>query len=613
MNLFNRARTGEQEYSAENNPELNSALGHEAIEVATGEKNEPTLGGVVGKIEQLGADPNYRTMDIYSKMVKTANLPQEEKDQLLESYQEGDDFSALIGALQNNSAEVKGNKRRGLMDKLKRKLAPVVGFAVAASIFVGAGFAIANRAQAKNPAEEAKIESEDESYVEEPEEEESEPAEEVEEVEEVSVLDDENLRHITNYENVDIKEIGDALAERYLDTGEGYEKTENGMEANSTDYNNFDKKTSRNAFNTGISEEAIEALKNGDRQPYLDEVFTRFVNNPANAMAHLALIDPAMEAVGAPDEIRNIEKPVERGRAMYEWVCEQGGEKEREVWGALYAAYQADMTSFDVGIRTGEDWTMYLRTEDPELPMSIGNALLMGQSSIERDHAVQVTTRMEFTDADGKKVIVEFKDNAGCTQPTGEAMITIIDPVTQEETVHVVTFADPVMAEQPVAIATSTPETATEPSEKSPDTSVPIGTPSPSPETVVPGTTTEEDKQKSAESLIEGVQETLNDAGSANNVSQSPEVNTGGNNNSVVNDDNTVANVDANTGEVTSVTDGETNYEEQVTDGDVTPSGSETTKSEQEVQEAVNEGKESGESVEQQNSEIEAILNQLNQ
>lgn len=607
---------GENSGNNESARTLDRKFGREAmsrlgVEAVGGRPAGDTLDTVTAAMQKLGGDVLNRTPEVFSKLVRAADLPYDTKERLINDYKAGEDFSSLVSALGNQEGEIKALKHERLVSKIKSKIGKGVAIAAATVMLVGGiGVMYLSNANAKNVTEEAPVKIEE--TIEE-EATEDEPEAEVEEaIEEVSILDDETLYANSNYENFNLDEIGDAILERFMDTGEGYEESENGVSANFTDYNDFENKTSNVACNTPISSKALEALKNGERDLYINEVMTKLTNNPANASSHLALIEPAMDAIGVPDENKSIEKYNERAQAIWDWVREQGKDADKEMLAALFVAYKADTTEFEVVTRTGDDWTMYETVENADEPISIENALLRGQSRIERDEAIQVITRMRFTDKDNNEVTVECVTNAMCVQITGKVIYTIKNPTTQEETVIEIELSD-----EPQDTSSSSNSSFASSTEK--------GSTTEESTTETGGDTEEEDeggegstdevKGKSAESLIEGVNSVLSNAGSDNKINQTESYdNASTDSGNYINNDNTVTVVDSNN-DVVAVTDGVTDETVEVTEGYTEKPAEVTYKEPEVVQEAVSEGKTYTEDVKTQtqneNAEADALMSLL--
>lgn len=600
---------GESSNNSESGRPLDRKIGREAMtrfggEAAGNEAVGDTLEGVTAAMQKLGSDAANRTSEVFSKLVRAADLPSDTKQQLISGYQEGDDFSALVDALGTQAGEVKATRREQLISKIKSKIGRAVAIGVAATVLIGAGvmmnFSNAN-AQDVVPENPVKIMEE---VVDENDGEVEELSDDGEAEEETSILDDESLYTNSNYENFDLDKIGPAVVEHYIDTGEGYEEL-NGGQANFSDYNDFEHKTSKLAYNTPISDEALQALENGDRTQYVDELMTRLVNNPANAASHLAMIDPAMEAVGVPDEIRNIEDYGKRAQAVWNWVREQGGEKYAEMAGALYVAYRAETTEFEVNSRTGDDWTMYLTSENPDEPMSIENALVKGQDKIERDGAIQVTTKMNFIKSDGNEMTITYTTNAKCTQITGErngkkvtvSIIEIHNPVTDETTVYVSVIEHDEPDETTGGGGGKKEEDGGEEDKGGDDT------------------TDEGAKSKDAASLQQGANQALTDAGSNENINGTPEYGTSGDTGSYVNNDNTISTTDGNNN-VVSVTDGTSGDTVEVTSGYTETPDAVTYQPPEVVKEAVNEGQtytdDAAKQKSDENAQADALMSLLN-
>lgn len=609
--------------------------GFEGDEGESAENNtvENSLDGVTAAIRRLGDNAASRNFGNFSKLVGAADLPEETKQRLLDEYEDGDDFDTLVEALSNRAGENKEAKRASLIERLKPKLARTAVIGVAAAVLVGAGTLLYRGLKANDnvsASTEAPVKIATEQFTEDAVDDATE-----EEVSEESILDDESLYTNSNYENFDLDEIGEAVVEHYIDAGEGYEVSENGIQANFSDYNDFENKSSHNAFGKKISDEAIEALEAGDSKMYVDELMTKFVNNPAIASAHISMIEPAMDALEVPDEIKSISGYGERAQAVWNWVREQGGEKNEEVMGALFVSLKAETTEFQVETRSGTDWTMYETVKNTTEQMSIENALLMGQGRIERDDAIQVKTILHFVNSEGEEIEVEFTDNTECgVQPTGKVIIrnkttniiiTIDIPVDddheqeqeeqeQEQTQTEVITQNTQEEQKTNDTNNKTAEVESEVTEeisKTPETSE---TPA-SDTTKAPEESSEEEesgsaviKTKDAESLVQGVNQALTDAGSNNVVTQTPVIDANastsasasivvpgndGNNvvvSTVVSNDGTSANLN-NGGQVVSVTDGKTGDVVAVTTGDKTATYDKTDKTDQQVADAVNEGK----------------------
>lgn len=559
---------------AENSRDLNQKLGRAAIdETEQYNIDSETLNRVSESIRKLGEREENRTPEAFGRLVEAADLSPETKEQLLQEYQPGDDFSTLLDAMSARAGQGENSEGELLLqekrEKLKRRLkiflrgtAMVV---VVGAIFFGAralsrdggNVALANPAPIENTGDAIKIADPEDGII----------PEALEE--ETSILDAEYEN--ANYENYDLAEIGEAVQERWLDTGEGYEVSENGVEANWSDYNDIANKSSKLAFGTGISEEATTALQNGDRSLYIDEMMTKFANNPAVAASYISVLEPAMEALNVPEEIRNIPSYGERAQAVWNWVRTEGGDTDEKVLGAMYVALKAETTEFEVNERTGTDWTMYEMAKGGG-GINVDNATLVGQPRIERDAAIQVTMWVTHEDGAGGTAgdggVTGATGNMGCGgQLTGP--VVVINKITNEEIKR-----DLPVLEDDNSSDDEQKEQTTTPSDEEEKTTEEEETPR-----------EEEDesiKPKDADNLIQNVQDNLQEEGVNNPVTQTPNVvpestmvpGQGGEYvpGYVVNDGTTVT-VDEN-GQVTSVTDEKGTVE--VESGITTPVGAVT-------------------------------------
>lgn len=562
---------------AENSRDLNQKLGRAAIdETEQYNIDSETLNRVSESIRKLGEREENRTPEAFGRLVEAADLSPETKEQLLQEYQPGDDFSILLDAMSaragqgedaDGGAEMsKAERRKYLINKFKRGvlkgtvlvgIATVIFFGARALSRDGSNIALANPAPIENAGDAIKIADPEDGII----------PETLEE--EASILDAEYEN--ANYENYDLAEIGEAVQERWLDTGEGYEVSENGVEANWSDYNDIANKSSKLAFGTGISEEATMALQNGDRSLYIDEMMTKFANNPAVAASYISVLEPAMEALNVPEEIRNIPSYGERAQAVWNWVHTEGGDTDEKVLGAMYVALKAETTEFEVNERTGTDWTMYEMARGGG-EINVDNATLVGQPRIERDAAIQVTMWVTHEDGVGGTAgdggATGATGNMGCGgQLTGP--VVVINKITNEEIRR-----DLPVLEDDNSSDDEQKEQTTTPSDEEEKTTEEEETPR-----------EEEDesiKPKDANNLIQNVQDNLQEEGANNPVTQTPNVvpestmvpGQGGEYvPGYVVDDGTTVTVDEN-GQVTSVTDEKGTVE--VESGITTPVGAVT-------------------------------------
>ncbi len=359
---------------------------------------------------------------------------------------------------------------------------------------------------------------------------------------------------------------------------------------------------------------SIADLKD-DKEALVNALMQNSIELPYQLASTTAAMPELLRACGVDETIITNENVAERAQAVMDaMLSEGGGDLQKKLAAALNIALHNENTNIAVYQEYGLERTFYVRPFDVE-------KLATGESKIElrtdvkqRDGNWQVQVDVAY--AGGDHEVIDL--NLGCGGQVNmytesyavRVVITDEDNVEKEITIET---NDEVVEE------TSEDEDDSEEEmkdEEEPGDDEDDETPPEDEEDEDDGGEDEEEedeviKPKDPESLVEGVEQALEDAGSENEINQTPNLDEFEPGESVTNNDGTVSNVNPETGEVESVTDGGTGETVVVESGDTTPP--------QQVTEATDNAITSGtpttdsEVIANENAEIDSMLGRMQQ